>query len=143
VPRTVKQTRRDAKRLFRWCMLQGNVDETRARQVVREVLSTRRRGYVPLLVQFQRLVKLEHDRHLASIESALPLSPDLQSRTRESLRSAYGKGVATQFAQNPDLIGGMRIQVGCDVYDGSVRSRLEMLERSLGVEPIRKHARAS
>jgi len=124
-------------------MLQGNVDETRARQVVREVLSTRRRGYVPLLVQFQRLVKLEHDRHLASIESALPLSPDLQSRTRESLRSAYGKGVATQFAQNPDLIGGMRIQVGCDVYDGSVRSRLELLERSLGIEPIRKHARAS
>ena len=124
-------------------MLQGSVDETRARQVVRQVLSTRRRGYVPLLVQFQRLVKLEHDRHLASIESALPLSPDLQSRTRESLRTAYGKGVATQFAQNPDLIGGMRIQVGCDVYDGSVRSRLELLERCLGIEPISKHARAS
>jgi F0F1-type ATP synthase delta subunit len=28
------------------------------------------------------------------------------------------------------LIGGMRIQVGCDVYDGSVRAALDALEKS-------------
>jgi F-type H+-transporting ATPase subunit delta len=42
----------------------------------------------------------------------------------------YGPGLTTSFVENPELIGGMRIQVGCDVYDGSVRARLEALAKS-------------
>ena len=34
------------------------------------------------------------------------------------------------FAQNPALIGGMRIKVGSDVYDGSVQARLAALQES-------------
>jgi F-type H+-transporting ATPase subunit delta len=34
------------------------------------------------------------------------------------------------FTQRPELIGGMRVQVGCDVYDGSVRAGLAALEKS-------------
>ncbi len=139
MPRTVQQTRRDAKRLFRWCMVDGSLDENRARQAVRKVLATHRRGYVALLAHFERLVKLDRARRTARVESAVALSADLQARARASLRSKYGIGVATTFAQNPDLIGGVRIQVGCDVYDGSVRSRLAMLERSFGIEPIGEH----
>jgi F-type H+-transporting ATPase subunit delta len=41
----------------------------------------------------------------------------------------YGQGLNTTFAENPELIAGMRIRVGSDVYDGSVRSRLEALEQ--------------
>jgi F-type H+-transporting ATPase subunit delta len=37
----------------------------------------------------------------------------------------------TAFAENPELIGGMRIQIGSDVYDGSVRARLKALEAGL------------
>jgi F-type H+-transporting ATPase subunit delta len=37
--------------------------------------------------------------------------------------------LTTAFTQRPELIGGMRIQVGCDVYDGSVRAGLEALEK--------------
>lgn len=143
MPRTVQQTRRDAKRLFHWCMVSGSLDENRARQAIHGVLAMHRRGYVALLAHFQRLLKLERARYLARVESAVPLTAELESRTRESLRRAYGRGVTTTFVQNPDLIGGVRIQIGCDVYDGSVRSRLARLERSLGIEPIRKHARAS
>jgi F-type H+-transporting ATPase subunit delta len=38
-----------------------------------------------------------------------------------------------QFVQNPDLIGGMRVKVGSDVYDGSVRAGLANLARSFGL----------
>ena len=42
--------------------------------------------------------------------------------------SSYGPGMSTSFAANPELIGGMRVKVGSDVYDGSVRTALLTLE---------------
>ncbi len=143
MPKTAQQTRRESRRLFRWCMVDGSLDESRVREVVRRVLGPRRRGYIKLLTELQRLVKSESFRHMANVESAVPLTPDLKVRACESLRTAYGEGVITTFAQSPDLIGGMRIQIGCDVYDGSVRCRLALLERSLGIEPICKPLRAA
>ncbi|HVP79079.1 MAG TPA: F0F1 ATP synthase subunit delta [Thermodesulfobacteriota bacterium] len=43
---------------------------------------------------------------------------------------AYGPGISASFVHNPGLIGGMRIKVGSDVYDGSVRARLAGLEKT-------------
>jgi F-type H+-transporting ATPase subunit delta len=40
--------------------------------------------------------------------------------------------VSTSFAENPALIGGMRVKIGSDVYDGSVRAALEALEERFG-----------
>ena len=45
------------------------------------------------------------------------------------IKKNYGAGVNISFGQNPALIGGLRIQVGSDLYDGSVRTRLDKLER--------------
>ena len=42
----------------------------------------------------------------------------------------YGSELATSFIDRPSLIGGMRIQVGSDVYDGTVQSELAALEKS-------------
>ncbi len=44
---------------------------------------------------------------------------------------AYGTGLETSFVENPALIGGVRLQVGSDVYDGSVRARLDSIEAGL------------
>ena len=43
----------------------------------------------------------------------------------------YGSGLDTSFDENPALIGGMRIRVGSDVYDDSVRARLASIEARL------------
>jgi F-type H+-transporting ATPase subunit delta len=119
---TAKQTKREAKQLFRLCLVNGRVDEGRVRQVVQSVLQSKRRGYLALLGYFQRLLKLDYAQHTAEIESAVPLPTDLRA----------GPGIRALFVHNPALIGGMRIQVGSDVYDGSVRSGLGALERSFG-----------
>src|ERR1043166_2096729 len=119
-----KQAKREAKQLFRACMTDGLLDEGRARQVVQGVLAARSRGYLATLAHFQRLGKLDLDRRTAKIESAGPLQPELQATVQADLARAYGPGLSLSFAQNPALIGGMRIKVASDVYDGSVQARL-------------------
>jgi len=125
-----KQARRDAKQLFRICLVKGLLDETRVRGAVKKVIELKPRGYVAILSHFQRLVKLDIERRTARVESATPLSEDLQSKVRENLTQAYGQGLSISFLQNPALIGGLRIKVGSNVYDGSVQARLHALEES-------------
>ena len=128
--KTAKQTRRDAKRLFRLCFVNGLLDESRVRQVVQKIIEAGRRGSSALLHRFLYLVKLDLDRHTAEVESATPLPDDLRASIQADLTRRYGPGINASFTQNPALIGGMRIKVGSDVYDGSVRAGLDELEKS-------------
>ena len=125
-----KQARREAKELFRSCLADGVLDETRVRLAVQRVLEARPRGYLAVLSHFQRLVKLSLEQRAARVESAAPLGTDLESRLRSGLSRAYGPGLAFCFTHKPELIGGLRIKVGSDVYDGSVRGRLTALQES-------------
>jgi F-type H+-transporting ATPase subunit delta len=128
--RTSKQAAREAKQLFRICLLNGLPDEGRVRWVIQRVIESKRRGYLVLLSHFHRLLRLDRERHFAEVESAAPLPVDLRASVEAGLRRTYGPGINIQFLQRPALIGGMRITVGSDVYDGSVRSELTALERS-------------
>lgn len=125
-----KQARRDAKQLFRSCLPGGVLDENRVRQVVRQIAANQPRGYLAILSHFQRLVKLDVERRTARVESATPLPPELQGRVNEQLNRLYGAGTTISFAENPSLIGGLRIKAGSDVYDGSVQARLNALAES-------------
>ena len=77
------------------------------------------------------MVRLDHDRHTALVESAAPLSSGLRDSIQADLMHVYGPGLVASFVDNPALIGGLRIKVGSDVYDTSVRSRLAALEARL------------
>ena len=128
--KTTKRLESDAKHLYRLCLVDGSLDEDRVRQVVRRVLESRQRGSFALLSHFRRLVKLDCARHTATVESATPLSTDLQTSVSSDLERVYGPKLSISFADNPALIGGMRIKVGSDVYDSSVKARLAALERA-------------
>ncbi len=128
--KVTKKAKREAKRLYRLCLLNGLLDETRVRQVVQRVVATSERDCLPILTHFLRLVKLNCAQHTATVESATPLPADLQTIVQNELAGRYGRGLTTVFVQRPELIGGMRVQVGCDVYDGSVLAGLEALKNS-------------
>jgi F-type H+-transporting ATPase subunit delta len=128
--KVTKQARRDAKQLFRASFVNGLLDEGRARQVVTQVLEQKPRGYLAILTHFQRLVKLDFERRTATVESATPLAPEMQADVTRQLNALYGPGLNLSFSQAPDLIGGLRVKVGSDVYDGSVKARLAALESS-------------
>ena len=125
-----KKEKREAKQLYRLCLVNGLLDENRVRQVVQRVIATGERDCPSILAHFLRLVKLDYAEHTATIESATPLPADLQTVVQSGLTQRYGPGLTTAFVERPELIGGMRIQVGCDVYDGSVRAGLEALAKS-------------
>jgi F-type H+-transporting ATPase subunit delta len=125
-----KQAKRGAKELFRSCLVNGLLDEQRVRLLVGKVAEVKPRGYFAILTHFQRLLKLEIDRRTARVESAVALSPDQQSDLKDRLGRLYGAGLEISFAPNAALLGGLRIKVGSDVYDGSIQSRLTALQES-------------
>jgi F-type H+-transporting ATPase subunit delta len=127
---TTRQARREAAQLFRICLVNGLLDESRVLEVLRMMGEAKPRGFMNTLLQFQRLVKLHLARHTAKVQSAQPLSADLQASVQACLDRVYGPGLVTSFGGDPTLLGGMRIQVGSDVYDGSIEARLANLERS-------------
>jgi F-type H+-transporting ATPase subunit delta len=124
----VKQAKSDAKQLFRLCLANGLLDEGLVRQMVQRVSETRNRNRLHVLAEFRRLVKLDWSRHTATVESAEPLPSAMQAGIQAGLTRVYGPGLNTTFTHDPALIGGMRINVGSDVYDGSVKARLAALE---------------
>jgi F-type H+-transporting ATPase subunit delta len=123
-----KQARRDARQLLRSCMANAVLDDNRVRQAVQLVIQDKPRGYLAVLSQFQRLVKLEIVRRTARVESATPLSAQFQSQLQAEVSRKYGAGLSFVFVENPALLGGLRIQVGGDVYNGSVQGRLAALQ---------------
>ena len=125
-----KQARRDARQLFRSCQVNDLLDENRVRQAVGLLAGKKPRGYVEILSRLHRLVKLDLERRAARVESAMSLPADVQAEVTGRIQKTYGAGVQVVFGQNPALIGGLRIQVGCDLYDGSVQTKLNQLAQS-------------
>src|SRR5262249_28580871 len=99
-----KQAEREAKQLFRFCLLNGSIDEGRVRRVIQRVMDSKRRGYLALLRHFHRLLRLDRDRHFAEVQSAAPLPADLRASVEAGLRRTYGLGINLRFAQLPSLI---------------------------------------
>jgi F-type H+-transporting ATPase subunit delta len=126
--KTKRQAQREARRLFRLCLVEGSLDESLVRAVVQQVIDAGRPGSLGLLTRFQRLVRLDRAAHGATVESVTPLPPDVRTSIEEGLARIYGRGVETRYTANPTLLGGVRITVGSDVYDGSIHGRLAQLE---------------
>ena len=122
-----KQSRRLAKQLFKSCQVDGRLNADRVRKAVGLLIERKPRGYFGILQNLQRLVKLDEASRSARVESAVPLGQAQQEDVRNSLNRLKDGDVTVAFATNPGLIGGMRVKIGDDVYDGSVKTRLTAL----------------
>jgi F-type H+-transporting ATPase subunit delta len=126
-----RESRKLARELFRLASPQGRFDSSRASTIAEELVSSRPRGSYGTLKEFTRLVRLELEKHHAVIESAAALSPAEKTKIETDVRSRFGSELTTEFRVAPALIGGLRIQVGSDVWDGSVLARLEDLKQHI------------
>ena len=89
--KTIKQCKREARHLFRLCLVNGELDDAFVRQVLEQVLKSKRHGYLALATQFERLVRLERQRHSAS-----QLPADLQKEVATSLARLQGDRIIKQ-----------------------------------------------
>jgi F-type H+-transporting ATPase subunit delta len=126
-----KDSRKLSKQLFAASFTEGRLDPTKVTTIAREVGQTKPRNALGILKEFQRLVRLEVEKHHAVIESAVQLDPATSNQLVASLQAKYGQELTTEFKVSPELLGGLRIKVGSDVVDGSVRERLHRLEAEL------------
>jgi F-type H+-transporting ATPase subunit delta len=124
---TDKRAKREAKKLFRECQVNSVLDEQRARQTVQGLIAVNQQHSRAVLREFMRRLSLYAAEHRAEIESAAPLTDDLKTEIEGNLTRQYGQGLTFAFSHRPELAGGMRIRIGSDVYDGSVRAALEKL----------------
>ena len=126
-----KEARKISKQLFKASFTAGALDAAKANIVADELIRSKPRQYVGILKEFTRLIRLELARHHAIIESATELEAAEKSAITRTIHGKYGADVTTEYKTNPALIGGLRIQVGSDVVDASVRSRLDRLANDL------------
>ena len=123
-----KDSRKLSKQLFAASFTEGRLDPKKVTTIAREVGQSKPRNALGILKEFHRLVRLEVEEHHAVVESAVELDAPTRKQLVSSLKAKYGKGLSTEFNVSPELLGGLRIKVGSDVVDGSVRERLRRLE---------------
>ena len=75
----------------------------------------------------------QRHRVLAEVRSAIALTPEQHARLAAALSRLQGREVRVNVIVDPDVVGGIVAQVGDDVIDGSIASRLENARRSVGV----------
>ncbi|HEX7193402.1 MAG TPA: F0F1 ATP synthase subunit delta [Chthoniobacterales bacterium] len=129
--RTAKEARKVSGMLFRNSFTEGKLDKEKISHMVESLLAERPRHYVDALKDYQRLIRLETEKRHAVIESATQLNSGLANQIVTNLRARYGDDLTTEFRTNPDLLGGLRIKIGDDVWDGSVKQRLHKLQEQL------------
>ncbi len=125
-----RQARSDAKALLRACRDNGLLDERRVRDAVTRVIAAKPRGYAAVLAHFTRLVKVDIERRTAVVESATALTTEMSNQISANLGSRHGAGLQLSFRIVPELIGGLRVRVGSNIYDGSVAGRLAALSET-------------
>lgn len=89
------------------------------------------RTVVVALNEYQKIAAAVKDESVAKVRVARDLSAADRDRLQKALTVQYGRPVHLNVSVEPELVGGMRVEIGDDVIDGSVSSRLDDARRRL------------
>lgn len=112
-------------------LLEGKAGTTTVRLVQQAIRAPRGQDLLEALDSYAEIAAAWRERLVATVRSAVPLDEAQQERLRGILARQYGRDVHVNLLVDPDLVGGMRIEVGDDVIDGSVAARLDDARRKL------------
>lgn len=125
-----REARRQARELFALSFVDERIDGARLNKIADGLAASKPRSYLQILKELARLARLETLKHHAVVESATVLDASQTQDFTRSLKAKFGE-ITTEFRQNAALIAGVRIKIGSDVWDGSVKARLEALQQQL------------
>ena len=123
-----KDAARAARQLLRLSHKDGRLDGDLIKEITSRISAAKPRDYLAMLQEYSRLLRLEVEKLEALVESAIELGAQAGNDLVNDLRAKYGEELKAEFKVNPELLGGMRVKVGSDVWDGSVRARLNALK---------------
>jgi F-type H+-transporting ATPase subunit delta len=126
-----KEIRRLSRGMLRASFTDGQLDRGKVASLVQSLIEKKPRHCIDILQNYKRLLRLEFEKRHATIESAAELSPEIREQIVSNLKRKYGTDLTTEFVVNPQLIGGMRVRLGSNVWDGSVQNRLQRLAQQI------------
>ncbi len=112
------------------CAPDGILNENHLKLSFSKIIADRPRDFRQILHELHRLVKMDVEGRIVIIESAAELDSLQCHRIESNLAEEYGEGLTYQYSIVPALLGGVKIRVADDVWDGSVQAKLAKLTNS-------------
>ncbi|MDO0925704.1 F0F1 ATP synthase subunit delta [Streptomyces sp. TG1A-8] len=112
-------------------LLGGRAKPVTERLVTRLVTAPRGRSLEAGLESLSRLAAERRDRMVAVVTSAVPLSDGQKRRLGAALAKLYGRRMHLNLDVDPGVLGGIRVQVGDEVINGSLADRLDEAARRM------------
>jgi F-type H+-transporting ATPase subunit delta len=101
-----------ARRIFRLCSKDGQVNEEHLRMAIEKLATKKPRDYRGMLQALRRLLRTEEAKKQVTVESAVELADAIAEEVKKSLASQYGKDLKFAFKVTPELLGGTRSVCG-------------------------------
>lgn len=84
-----------------------------------------------IVAAYAELADVQSGAAEASITSARPLNEQDRAQLEAQIAALTGSKVRARYVEDPTLLGGVVVQVGSTVYDGSLRAQLQQLKQTL------------
>ena len=112
-------------------LLTGKSTDATVRLVTHAVTAPRGRTFDEAMGAFVSVAAERKGQLVAVVQTAVELSAQQKDRLRTLLTRQYGRAVDLQIVVDPDIVGGLRIQIGDELIDGSIAGRLDDARRRL------------
>ena len=109
-------------------LLEGRSTEATSRLAQRAVVA-RERSFALTIEGYVTQAAAQKNRVVATVRVARPLGPDQTARLKAALARQTGREVAIQEIVDPDVLGGVRVELGHEVIEGTVAARLAEARR--------------
>ncbi len=119
----------DRKRALLEELLSGKVAPASLQLITQAVINPRGRNLEANLADYARLVADWRQRLIAVVRVAAELSAGQRQRLIRALSAIYGHGIQLNVVIDPRVVGGVSVQIGDELIDGTLSSRLAALRR--------------
>ncbi len=125
-----KKAQQLARQLLQLSLENGTISADRVAAVLAHVEKTKPAHSVEVLRTYQRLVARELARSVVRVEHAGAVAPGALDQISAALSRRYGRSITWVAQPNSQLIAGLRLRVGDDVFESSVSGQLSTLAAS-------------
>ena len=122
-----KQAQRQANILFKACTANGVVDFKKVLLLIDLLLEKKPREWKFIAEHIKMRVRLEKHKRTVQIQSAIKLDEAQKKNIIRSIQQNNNQPLDFVFSVHPEILGGLRIQIGWQVLDASIRAKLESI----------------
>ncbi|TDU82248.1 ATP synthase F1 subcomplex delta subunit [Kribbella voronezhensis] len=111
-------------------LLQGKADDVTVRLAERAV-DGRGLHFAAAMRSYQVAAAARRDASVATVRVAADLTEDERTRLAEALGRQYGRQIQLNVIVDPAVVGGVRVDIGDEVIDGTIAARLDEAQRRI------------